>query len=524
MLCSSFYATMGNPPLTAHFTEADIASIRAAGRDPEQIAAQAAMLRGKWKSVDIVRPAKCGDGIQQLHTYAQSNLIGLHAEAANAGRISTFVPASGSGTRLFQSFLTLYREHETDLAHVRWRAARGDAIAKDAVVVLDNIRNFALWPALQSRGCLPDSLQQIFQTLFSEGGLRYHELPKGLIPFHRYDNGVRTAFSEHLREAAALSTDGEGLCRVHFTVAASHKALFEGEWRRERTGMESNLRARFQLHFSVQSPQTDTIAVDHRGNIIRDRSGQIVFRPGGHGALLTNLAGADSDLVLIKNIDNVARADFLEEIVSVRRLICGLLLLVEREVHDEVRRLRNGEDPQSAIQLLAGRFGIRPIENLSTVEASREYAIAQLNRPLRVCGVVGTLEHAGGRPFWVKTADRGPTLQIIEGAEVNLNDPHERRVFRRSRHFNPVDMACSIRDVDGEPFDLEQFVVSTRAIIASKVVAGDPARVYEHPGLWNGSMGLWNTMFVEVPDAVFNPVKSLSDLWAPGHRAIDLDE
>jgi hypothetical protein len=272
------------------------------------------------------------------------------------------------------------------------------------------------------------------------------------------------------------------------------------------------------VEFSVQSPETDTVAVDLKGDIRRDSSGQIGFRPGGHGGLLENLARSGGDIVLVKNIDNIARQEFLDKIALIRQQISGVLLLVEKQVHEAIRSVRDGRDSLPALQLLEQYFGVRPESSIDDDNLRRRYVIAQLNRPIRVCGMVGSLDHSGGRPFWVDTDERGPSLQIIESAEVDMTEPSARRLFHKSRHFNPVDLACSIRDVDGVPFNLELFTNSTRAIIAKKTIAGVPSLVYEHPGLWNGAMALWNTAFVEIPDFVFNPVKSLSDLWATGHR------
>jgi hypothetical protein len=476
------------------------------------------MLRGGWRSLHLVRPTTIGDGIAQLERSGLPALDGLYRQAAASGRVSSFVPASGSGTRLFQSLLALYRERVADVAEIRARASRGDGTAKDALIVIDNIRHFAVWPELEGRGCAPDALDTLFDTLFGDGGPRYHELPKALIPFHRYDDGIRTAFAEHLREAAALGTDADKRCRVHFTVSATHLDSFEETWRRERSALERELGTTFEVQFSVQAPDTDAIGVDSAGQILRDASGRIAFRPGGHGALLANLAAGHGDVVLIKNIDNIARAEYLDSIVRARRSIAGLLLSIEAEVHAAVRGLRHGNDPASAITLLENTFGIRPPRAIHSSDAARDYAVDQLDRPIRVCAVIATAEHAGGRPFWVETAGRGITPQLVEGAEVDLDNPHERELFHRSRHFNPVDIACAVRDADGRPFDLQKFAVADRPLIARKVVAGSTSLVYEHPGLWNGGMGLWNTVFVEVPAATFNPVKSLADLWTPGHR------
>ena len=476
------------------------------------------MLRGARTSVPILRPASAGDGVRRLEDYDSNTLLQLHEKARAQGRISSFVPASGSGTRLFHSLLHLYRNRETSVERVRERASAGDELARDALVVLDNIRQFAFWPELERRGGTVESVEQILHLLFGEGGVRYHDLPKGLIPFHRYDDGSRTAFGEHLYEAAVLCTDANGQCRSHFTIADNHRRHFEDELRREASAIEQALGVRLRVDFSTQSPETDTVATDLDGQLRRDESGHIAFHAGGHGSLLQNLNHLEGDVVLIKNIDNIARRELLRDISHLRRQLSGVLLHVERQLHAAIRGLRDGHDPDSALRLLDDEFGVKPAEALVDDGSRRRYAIAQLNRPLRACGVVRTTGHAGGRPFWTDTASRGPALQIVEGAEVDLADPQEKALFYRSGHFNPVDIACSLRDVDGKPFDLRAFTIPERALIAKKTLGGVPSLVYEHPGLWNGGMGLWNTVFVELPDFAFNPVKSISDLWETGHR------
>lgn len=500
------------------FTSADVEYIQSSGRDPAEIARQVQFLVEARQPAAILRPALSNDGIQPLSEQDSARLLALQQQAAAAGRLSSFVPASGSGTRLFQSLLDLYRDRETSIERIRQRAAREDAAARDALIVLDHIKDFAIWDELSKRGCAPDAIGQILNTLFAADGLRYHELPKGLIPFHRYEHGVRTAFTEHVNEAAALTIDSKRDCRIHFTITTAHEQRFQEEWDRERPRLEQDLGASLRVDFSGQAAASDTIAIDLEGNIHRDNAGRILFRPGGHGALLRNLAGCGGDVVLIKNIDNVARQEHAPEIVAVRKQICGLLLLIERQVHEAVRNLRQGENVSEALQLLDRQFGRKPAAPL-TEEQARAWAITQLDRPLRVCGVVATLDHAGGRPFWMEVADHGPWLQIVEGAEVDLSAPQQRDLFYLSRHFNPVDIACTLRDVDRRPFDLNLFTAPDRALVARKTLDGTPSLIYEHPGLWNGSMALWNTVFVEVPDFTFNPVKSLSDLWSLRHRS-----
>jgi hypothetical protein len=498
-------------------TQQDISDIRLTGRNPAHVIHQVETLKGKRKSPALLRPATINDGIQQLQTYDPAALFGLHEKAAAAGRVSAFVPASGSGTRLFHSLLQLYRDGETDVKRLRQRASEGDADVRDALVVLENITDFAIWEELQKRRCSPDSYGQLLQTLFGEEGLQYHELPKGLIPFHRYDGFVRTAFVEHVHEAAVLATDRTKTCRIHFTVTPSHQPRFEEEYSRERPELERALGVRFQIDFSAQSPATDTIAIDLQGNIRRDDEGRITFQPGGHGALLDNLNMSGGDIVLIKNIDNVVRQEHSIEIAQIRKQISGLLLSIESQVHDAIRNLRKGHGAGEALQLLERQFGRRSSTPLSSEAAQREYAMTQLNRPIRVCGVVSTTDHTGGRPFWIDVEDFGPSLQLVESAEVDLTNPQEKNLFHLSSHFNPVEIACSLRDVDGRPFDLNLFTSPDRALIAKKTLNGVPSLLYEHPGLWNGLMALWNTVFVEIPDFAFNPVKSLSDLLNPRH-------
>ena len=503
-------------------TAAERAAIRAEGRDPDRVEKQLATLRRKGRQTTILRPATLGDGISRLEDHDRSELLGRHATACRARRVSSFVPASGSGTRMFQSLLQLHQDQETDIDHVRLRASRGDSVAKDAIVVLENIRGFAIWPELESRGCSPHSVEHILRGLFEPGGPRYHELPKGLLPFHLYDDGVRTAFAEHLHEAVRLTADGQEHdqteCDVHFTISELHMPLFERASEIEAARVEQATGVRCRVTFSVQSPVTDTIASDVAGRIRRNDSGDIEFRPGGHGALLKNLAQLGADVVLIKNIDNIARREGSLRIADVRRQLCGRLLQLESQVHEALRQLRAGRDAQDALNLIERQFGLRPPAPLPDDEAKRRYAVSQLDRPIRVCGVVSALDHSGGRPFWAETPDRGACLQIVEGAEIDLGSPATRDLFHSSHHFNPVDIACSLRSANGVPFDLDAFAVPDRAIVARKVLAGVPSLVYEHPGLWNGAMGLWNTAFVEVPDFTFNPAKSLADLWSPGHR------
>jgi len=499
------------------FREGDEAFIRSTGRDPEEVARQVAALRAPRQAVEILRPATLGDGISELVPDRGDAALEAYGEAARAGRLSCFVPASGAGTRLFKSLLRVHRSGVTALADIRARADRGDRYAADALHTLVNIRSLAIWPALASRRCEPESSETILDALLADGGLRYDEWPKGLIPFHLYGAAMRSAFIEHTYDAGALTRDGHGGGRLHITVSPTHEPRFRSEWTRHRQAVEQETGVRLQIEISEQSPRTDGVALDPDRNLVRDDQGAVLFRPGGHGALLDNLDRCGGDIVFVRNIDNVARREVADGLLPCRRLMCGLLLQLESAVHGAIRSLRRGLPMGSIHPDVDGRWWTAP--DPAWPEARRRaHLLGQLNRPVRVCGVVPASGHQGGGPFWVRSGDAPPSVQIVEGAELDAESPDVRGIVARSTHFNPVDMVCAIRDVDGTPFALQDFADHARIIVAEKVVNGVPSRVFEHPGLWNGGMARWLTLFVEIPASMFHPVKSLSDLLDTGHR------
>ena len=284
---------------------------------------------------------------------------------------------------------------------------------------------------------------------------------------------LRTPFEEHLVEAAATVRDAAGVCRVHVTVPPEHHSAFEAVLERARPRLERETGARFEVRFSEQAPSTDTVAIDEAGRLFRDSEGRLLFRPGGHGALLKNLAESGGDVVLVKNIDNVVPDDLRAPTLLWKRLLAGVLVRLER----------------------------------ASTRA----------RPLRVCGVVRNEGEPGGGPFWID-GPRGETRQIVESAQVDLANPAQAAIFRSATHFNPVDLACSLRDASGRPFDLPRFVDERAVFIAKKTHEGRTLFALERPGLWNGAMALWETVFVEVPKETFAPVKTVLDLLRPEHQ------
>jgi hypothetical protein len=415
------------------FSPEDRARIEAQGLTVAEVERQAALLRNPPPAAKLLRPCTAGDGVVRIGEGEHVELLALADEAARAGRLSKFVPASGAASRMFD-FLTRDPEHP----NARRFRENATSFAFDAGDV---------------------------QALLA--------LPKGLLPFHRYGGAARTPFEEHLVEAAATVRDAAGICRVHVTVSPGHRDAFEAALREVRPRFERETGARLEVRFSEQAGSTDTVAVDEKGRLFRDSDGQLLFRPGGHGALLKNLAESGGDVVLVKNIDNVVPDDLRAPTLLWKRLLSGLLVQIERT--------------------------------------------SRRDRPLRACGVVRNEGEPGGGPFWVE-GPGGETRQIVESAQVDLANPGQAAIFRSATHFNPVDLACSLRDASGQPFDLPRFVDERAVFIAKKTHEGRTLFALERPGLWNGAMALWDTVFVEVPKETFAPVKTALDLLRPEHQ------
>lgn len=419
-------------------SDSDRAAIAAHGLTEEDARRQLALLRNPPPPQRLVRPATLGDGVRTIPESAHGELLERADAAALAGRLTKFVPASGAASRMF-AFL-----------------APGSPDTPEKRIFLESADAFAFAGDLDFD--------------------RLAETPKGLLAFHRYPDGARTAFEEHLHEAAATVRDASGLCRVHFTVSPLHRRAFDEALLVVQPRVERATGARFSVTFSEQSPSTDTLAGDPAGGPFRTESGELLFRPGGHGALLANLADlarSGADVVLVKNVDNVVPDARRGPTLLWKRLLTGLLVTLENE-------------------------------------SPRE-------RPIRVCGVVRNEGEPGGGPFWVAGPD-GERLQIVESAQADLKDPAQAALWNAGTHFNPVDLACSLRDALGRPFDLPRFVDEEAVFISGKTHEGRHLKALERPGLWNGGMALWETVFVEVPKETFAPVKTVLDLLRPEHR------
>ena len=485
----------------ALFTEPQKAQLRERGITEDEARRQLALIASPRAYADLVRPCRIDDGIETIPGDRQEALILLHDEAARQGRCSKFVPASGAATRMFQDLLA-GRGVGPLLADVDRLAFAGDLRAELVFRGQD-------LDALRSAG----GGAQIVDALLGADGLGYATMPKGLVPFHRYANGTRTAFEEQLVESAGYVRDADDHCRVRFTVSPEHLHAFRLLAGRVTPSYESALRARFDVRLSVQKASTDTIAASPAGGPFVAADGRLVLRPSGHGALLLNLAELGGDIVFIKNIDNVQTDARRGDTLRWKKILCGRLLELQRSLFLHVARLRS-RPPSPEFVADAASFARREL----AIDAQGPELERALARPLRVCGVVRNTGEPGGGPFWVRGGSGRVSRQIVEAAQIDPASDVQRAVLDEATHFNPVDLVCGLQDVEGSAFNLHDFVDPRSAMVSQKSHEGRELLALERPGLWNGAMAEWITVFIEVPISTFTPVKTVMDLLRPEHQ------
>lgn len=503
------------------FSAADLEQLAGRGISRGEAERQLALLLSPPPPSRVIRPCSVGDGIRRIDPAEIPDLVAGADSAARAGRVSKLVPASGAASRMFQALAADLKkdlEAEGPSADTRRLLAELHRLPFAEPLAATLAEQGHDLSALRRSG----RCREILRAMLDASGLGFADLPKGLIPFHRAERSGRTPFEEHLRESAALTRDASGVCRLHFTVAPEHEPRFRARLDElaPRLAVESG--ARFEVDFSVQHPRTDTLALDPAtGGPFRTEDGALLFRPGGHGALIENLAdlaGRGADLVLIKNIDNVLPGGGPAEVLVWKRVLLGLAAdLAERagNLRRALERMVPAEDLLCAAErFLAQEFG-RPPHPPSTPEERKQRLVAALSRPLRVCGVVENTGEPGGGPFWVEGDDGMPSPQLVEASQL---DPERRGdLLAAATHFNPVDLVCALR-IGGRRLDLLRYVDPNAVFVAEKSQGGRPLLALERPGLWNGAMAGWNTVFVEVPNATFAPVKTVLDLLRPEHQ------
>ncbi len=493
------------------FTADDLHQFEERGIDPVAAQRQIEMLRHPPRPVVLDRPATLGDGLSRVESAERELLDSAAAGAASGGRLMTFVPASGAASRMFRDL----------------RAALDSSAAPSESPAgrrfFESIESFPFAEALRRRaGPLaarsPEDERRILRALLEEMG--YAETPKGLIPFHLGERGPRTAFEEHLLGARRFVRAADGSVRAHFTVAAEHVGEFEAALEFIRPGIEES-GCRLRVDFSIQQPSTDALALDASGAPFRSSDGSLLFRPAGHGALLGNLEAIEGDLVSIRNIDNVVPDEASGDVVRWKRILAGLLVREQSEIFEILEACEKGDgEPtlERGLEIARERFGRLPDRPLASARETRAFIRASLDRPIRACGVVRNEGEPGGAPFWAVGSDGSRSLQIVESSQVDLGDPAQRKIWSSATHFNPVDIIAGLRRWNGEPFRLASFVDPDAIFVSKKSREGRELFALELPGLWNGAMAGWNTLFVEVPGSTFAPVKTVLDLLRPAHQ------
>jgi len=483
----------------------------------------------------LERPCTIGDGIRRIPEGEFDRLISYHQDAADRGRLMKFVPASGAATRMFKVLLWFKNNvQEINRNDITIKAEEGEAKFKDMLLFMEGIKDFAFFDDLKSimkrDGLDADALidegrfTEILEYLLTPKGLNYASLPKGLIMFHRYPDNNRTAFEEHLVEAANYIRDRNGVCRLHFTVPPEHLTGFKKLFEEVKPRYEREYNVQFQVDFSVQKRSTDTIAVDLENNPFRLNDGRLLFRPGGHGALIENLNDLKGDIIYIKNIDNVVPDRLKDATFLWKKVLGGYLLELQKKIFDYLERIESNETGDDVIEeclnFARDSLYITPSEDqrLETTTRKRDFLLSRLNRPIRVCGMVKNVGEPGGGPFCFKGKDGALSLQIVESAQVDPESEEQQSILSSATHFNPVDIVCGVRDYMGNPFDLRRYVDPDAIFISKKSKDGRDLKALELPGLWNGAMADWITVFVEVPIITFNPVKTINDLLRDEHK------
>ncbi|MFK7970128.1 MAG: DUF4301 family protein [Bacteroidia bacterium] len=489
------------------FTAADTQQMFQRGISLDDVQLQLKRFKAGFPELKLEHAPGPVDGILQVDAAMAQGFIASFDDLAPSQDVCKFVPASGAASRMFRLFF----------AYLKQPDSLSDSEKEKVQQICQSLPRFALFPVLKAKLADVEALlakaeyDKVVEVLLSE----FANLPKALIPFHRYEGFSRTALEEHLVEGAYYCRDKSRLVRLHFTVAEQHQALFEQTLQALLPAYEKRYQCRFLVETSIQNPATDTLAVDMDNQPFRQENGTLLFRPGGHGALLENLNKLDADIVFIKNVDNVLPEYNQQETWHWKKILGGLLLETQQQLFDWQNALDQQEDiPEALIDFLEKKAGLRLSEAFSSWEIAEQkaYIHRKLHRPLRVCGVIRTEEQTGGGPFWAAENDGSQSLQLVETAQINLENSSQKAVASQSTYANITDLVCGLKDYQGKPFDLLQHRDDDAGFITEKSLNGRPLKAMELPGLWNGAMADWNTVIVEVPGSTFNPVKRLEDL------------
>lgn len=489
------------------FLEKDFAQINELGIDLETVYQQINDFKEGFPFMQLQKAATLNDGVMKLTDEQLESLTALYEKKVSKLIPLKFVPASGAATRMFKSLFSFLEEGKSD---------------KSTEQFFDKLDDFAFAEDLKK--ILPENAdnQTIVDYYLTRKGLDYGSLPKGLLKFHQYENESRTALEEHLVEGANYANN-DGKVKLHFTVSPEHLSRFLKLLNKVIPNYEEKYNVKFDISFSEQRRSTDTIAVNMDDTPFREKDGSLLFRPAGHGALLANLNDISADIIFIKNIDNVVPDRIKQPTVAYKKALAGVLLSFQDRIFDYQYQLKEWASEPLLMEL--SQFFenelcvLPPIGFMGTNHNEKVmYYQKKLNRPLRVCGVVPNTGEPGGGPFWCKNSDGSTSLQIVESAQVDMTNEAQKAIFNESTHFNPVDLICSMKNYRNKKFDLMEYRDLKTGFVTQKSKDGKELKAQELPGLWNGSMANWNTIFVEVPLITFNPVKTVNDLLRDEHQ------
>ena len=495
------------------FTQNDIRQIAERGADLRQIEQQIEHFKNGFPWMKIVAPATPQRGIRVLSEEDVQEAADYY-ERADVESKCKFVPASGAASRMFKDMFSGLDKLEA-----------GEDLPADApgAKLAARIKDFAFYTP-ELFGQPEDSAayrKDVLRKLLKEDGLAYGAKPKGVLKFHRYADEVRTAIAEHLVEAQEYMRDYDDICSLVVTISPEHRELFEQALAEVKPAYEKKYGVKYNITFTYQDKATDTIAVDPDNNPFRLDDGSLLFRPAGHGALIHNLNQVEAELVSIKNIDNVAHEKLLPVTSLYKRVLMGEALRLRDRIFRYIRQINAepSEELCDTIEIFLDRVLCVKLPHADSLEARVAQIRAKLNRPIRVCGMVRNEGEPGGGPYIVEGKDGSTSLQILESVQINKADPAAAGAMAQATHFNPVDLVCILRDCRGKRFDLLKHVDPEAGFMSSKSYQGRELKALEMPGLWNGAMSDWNTLFVEVPLETFNPVKVVLDLLRPAHQA-----
>ena len=497
-------------------TQQDLKQIAQRGISEEQIETQLKQFETGFPFLKLEAAAAVGRGIIAPSEAERSQYVDAWQQyKAEGRRVVKFVPASGAASRMFKNMFAFvdadYDVPTTDFEKKYFQDIEKFAFydALDAVCLKNEGKGIK---ALLEAG----NYKAVAANMLRPEGLNYGQLPKGMLLFHKYDEGARTPMEEHLVEGA-LYAASNGEAHVHFTVSHEHIDFFKQKVAEKADGFAQKYGIKYDITFSEQKPSTDTVAANPDNTPFREADGRLLFRPGGHGALIENLNEIEADVIFIKNIDNVVPDRLKPETVEWKQVIAGVLVTLQSKAFEYLRQLDEGASDEQLKEMAAFVEKCLCIDPKGT-KVDADYLRRKLNRPMRVCGVVKNVGEPGGGPFLTYNQDGTVSLQILESSQIDTNNSEYMKMFTQGTHFNPVDLVCAVKDYKGRPFDLPAFVDKTTGFISSKSKGGKELKALELPGLWNGAMSDWSTVFVEVPLGTFNPVKTVNDLLREQHQ------